>query len=84
MTARTLEEIEALDAQANASGETTRMRAMEFPRVLAIAQEQRAEIARLREFVREIRDDWDCDTDAHRYGTSCRCCDAEKLIGTKR
>jgi len=51
MTARTLEEIEALAAEANASGETTRMRAMEFPRLLAIAQEQRAEIAAMRKVI---------------------------------
>ena len=49
MTARTLEEIEALAAEANASGETTRMRVMEFPRLLAIAQEQRAKLQMVRQ-----------------------------------
>lgn len=24
-----------------------------------------------------IHSDWDCDSDAHKYGTPCRCCEAE-------
>ena len=48
MIRATLEEIEALDAKAQKSGETTRMRVMQFPRLLEIAQEQRAEIAVLK------------------------------------
>lgn len=32
-------------------------------------------------FARSIRDNWDCDADAHKYGTPCRCCEAEKLLG---
>jgi hypothetical protein len=39
-----------------------------------------AEIDRLRDFVRDVRDGWDCDSDAHKYGTPCRCCLAEKII----
>lgn len=35
----------------------------------------------LQEFARDIRDNWDCDEDAHRYGTRCRCCEAEKILG---
>ena len=41
MRKATLEEIEALDAKAQKSGETTRMRVMQFPRLLEIAREQR-------------------------------------------
>lgn len=27
-----------------------------------------------------VRDDFDCDGDAHKYGTLCRCCLAERLL----
>jgi len=30
-------------------------------------------------FVRNVATDWDCDDDAHRYGTPCRACQAEAL-----
>ncbi len=30
--------------------------------------------------LKEIRDDFDCDSDAHKYGTTCRCCLAKKAI----
>lgn len=39
-----------------------------------------ADNARLREAMKEIRDDFDCDNDAHRYGVTCRCCLAEKTL----
>ena len=39
-----------------------------------------ADNARLREAMKEIRDDFDCDNDAHRYGATCRCCLAEKTL----
>ena len=32
-----------------------------------------------REFIRDIRDNYDCDSNAHKYGTPCRACDAAKL-----
>jgi len=35
----------------------------------------------LTRFVLNIRDGWDCDEDAHRHRTPCRCCEAEKLVG---
>jgi hypothetical protein len=38
------------------------------------------EIGRLREFVRDCAKNWDHDENAHRYGTLCRCCEAEKLM----
>ena len=31
-------------------------------------------------FLKDIRDNYDCDEDAHTYGTRCRCCEAEKLL----
>ena len=47
----------------------------------------RAELARvtaerdkLREFARDIRDNWDCDNDSHRYNTRCRACEAKKIL----
>ncbi len=33
-------------------------------------------------FASTCRDDFDCDPDAHRYGTFCRACEAERLIGS--
>lgn len=39
-----------------------------------------AEVERLKGFVRDCRDNWDCDSDAHKYGTKCRACEAGKLI----
>lgn len=38
-------------------------------------------LEKAREFARDISRNYDCDNDAHRYGTSCRCCDAEELLG---
>lgn len=35
------------------------------------------------DFLRTCRDDFDCDSDAHRYNTFCRVCEAEKIIGKK-
>jgi hypothetical protein len=31
-------------------------------------------------FIREIKENWDCDEDSHKYNTICRCCDAEKTL----
>ena len=30
--------------------------------------------------LRDIRDDFDCDADSHKHGTSCRRCDAGKVL----
>lgn len=43
--------------------------------------EKNEEIESLQEFVRDCRDNWDCDEDAHRYNTPCRSCEAKKLLG---
>ena len=32
--------------------------------------------------LKDIRDNYDCDKDAHKYGTSCRCCMAAKFLST--
>ena len=52
-----------------------------------IANLARTEVGRLinrlmliEEFVRNIRDNYDCDGDAHRHGTSCRCCEATAIL----
>lgn len=34
----------------------------------------------LDEFALSMRDNWDCDRDAHYYNTPCRCCEAEKVL----
>lgn len=39
-----------------------------------------AEIERLRAFARNIRDNFDCDEDAHKHGTMCRACSARDLL----
>lgn len=38
------------------------------------------ELEELRAFARDIRDNYDCDDDAHRHGTTCRACEAEKVL----
>jgi hypothetical protein len=43
--------------------------------------ERDARVLVLTRFVLNIRDGWDCDEDAHRHRTLCRCCEAEKLVG---
>lgn len=40
----------------------------------------RKENARLKEFIKDINENWDCDIDAHRYNTICRACEAGKLL----
>jgi len=32
-------------------------------------------------FLKNLRDNYDCDNDAHKYGTPCRSCDAAKILG---
>ena len=44
---------------------------------------QAAEIKAMRNTLRDFRDNYDCDSDAHRYGTqghSCRCCVADNIL----
>lgn len=35
---------------------------------------------RMESFVKSCRDDFDCDADAHRYGTMCRSCAARDAL----
>ena len=34
----------------------------------------------LEDFAEDIRDNYDCDADAHKYKTTCRRCTAEKVL----
>ena len=50
-------------------------------------EEAAAELRRLHEVNQELvkiledfRDAWDCDEDAHRYDTQCRCCAAKAAL----
>lgn len=36
--------------------------------------------AEMAEYLRCIRDNYDCDDDAHEYKTSCRSCDAQEAL----
>lgn len=36
------------------------------------------------ELIRDLRDNWDCDEDAHKYGTGCRACSATELLKTEK
>lgn len=38
------------------------------------------ELSVLQDFVRDCRDNWDCDEDAHEHGTPCRVCRARSLL----
>jgi hypothetical protein len=47
----------------------------------------RKRIKELERFVKDCRDNFDHEDDAHKYGyadSQCRCCMAEKLIGKKK
>ena len=48
--------------------------------VQAQFQKLQDEVKQLRVFARDVRDNWDCDDDSHKYGTSCRCSDAEEVL----
>ena len=45
-----------------------------------IKQSAQSRTKELEAFVINCRDDFDCDEDAHKYGTTCRACSAKKLI----
>ncbi len=57
---------------------------MSAKNLLAFEQEciKRAglEVLALREFARDCAMNWDCDSDAHKYGTPCRVCDAQEVL----
>ena len=37
-------------------------------------------VRRLEDFAYSCRDDFDCDSDAHRHGTMCRACRAAEVL----
>ncbi len=45
------------------------------------AEKAEARAAELESFVADVADNYDCDEDAHRYGTQCRKCKAAALSG---
>lgn len=49
-------------------------------RALAAIRAMRGEMASLRSFARDLRDNHDCDPDAHRHGTPCYVCEAGRLL----
>ena len=40
---------------------------------------EREAIIKLREYIRDCAENWDCDTDSHKYNLPCRKCEAQKL-----
>lgn len=47
---------------------------------IARADAAEAQFAAVRGFVRDCRDNWDCDKDAHKYNTPCRSCEARAIL----
>ena len=39
-------------------------------------------VEEMESFISDISSDFDCDSDAHRYGTTCRCCYREMYISS--
>jgi len=38
------------------------------------------QLNKYRSFAADIRDNFDCDEDAHKYGNMCRCCEAGRVL----
>lgn len=53
---------------------------VKLPSGIGDVRQYQDRIKRLEEFARTIENDFDHDEDAHRYGTTCRVCDAEDLL----
>lgn len=53
---------------------------IDIPRLLAHIAALEEESKRYKEVLRDVRDNYDCDSDAHKYGTTCRCCAAEEVL----
>lgn len=45
-----------------------------------LADPEIAAAIKMADTLRSIRDNYDCDEDAHRYGTPCRCCIARETL----
>jgi hypothetical protein len=50
----------------------------------AEALDAMAEADELRAFASDCYKNWDCDGDAHRYGTTCRACEAASILSAGR
>lgn len=86
MTAVDIEKLNQLISRTDISGNDKVRWLTDFIDGREFEQQERMyskeEIKPLLSFIREIKDNWDCDEDSHKYNTICRCCDAEKtLIG---
>lgn len=53
--------------------------AMVLSTLTAELDDAKPQIHDLMEFARDVADNWDCDSDAHKYGTPCRACQAKGL-----
>jgi predicted transcriptional regulator len=45
-----------------------------------LSQRLRQENEKLKEFIRDINENWDCENHPHFYGMPCRACSAGKLL----
>ena len=45
-----------------------------------LRREAEEDLRKLIGFLEELRDNWDCDPDAHTHGTRCRVCVASSLL----
>jgi len=45
-----------------------------------ILRDMAAKVSNMEDFIKDCRDDFDCDKDAHKYGTMCRACAALRLL----
>ena len=46
----------------------------------SVFHERDSRLALLEEFARDCRDNYDCDSDSHKYDTRCRACEAAKVL----
>jgi N6-adenosine-specific RNA methylase IME4 len=74
---RTLERVERASSERPDAVEYSNGSVLELVREVKAL---RARVAELEAFARDVRDNWDCDSDGHRYDTGCRCCKAAELV----
>lgn len=51
--------------------------------LVAEVERLQGRIAELEEVLEDIRDNYDCDEDAHKYRTPCRACEAKRVLLAK-
>jgi hypothetical protein len=71
----------SLEVLANANAASIVAMHNAWPAISARLRAAEAELERLRGALRNVRDGYDCDEDAHKYGTICRRCDARAALG---